>query len=102
MTDDGEVVPDLGGNGFNSGVLVRCSGGGIGSAPAGEGDGKGVLVPVHVLAHDLADGPDGEVGGAVAEDGLDLLPLREGSCIFPPDLLYLSKTPTHSIRRSKP
>ena len=72
---DGVLRMELHGHGAGRGAVIGGAPGGGGGAGAGEGDGVGGLVPVHVLAHELADGADGQVGGAVVGDGVDLLAL---------------------------
>src|SRR5699024_11004543 len=44
-------------------------------AAAGEGDGAGGAVPADLLAHQLPDGPDGQVVGALVEHGVHGLAL---------------------------
>ena len=70
---DGVLGVELGGDLPARGGAVRGAGGGVGGAGAGQGDGEGGLIPVHVLAHELADGADGQIGGAVVGDGVNLL-----------------------------
>src|SRR5699024_6858670 len=70
---DGDVRGEAGGDAGGGGAAVRCAGDGSAGAGPAEGDGPGAGVPVDVLAHELANGPDGQIGGAAVEDGVDLV-----------------------------
>ena len=58
--------------------LGSCAGStlhGTGGTRSGEGNGESGLIPVHILAHQLTDGPHGQIMGTIVKNSVNLLTL---------------------------